>query len=131
MPSNDIEQSVDHALGYAEKTANRRATSFRNILAIAFSLLLLVGMVVCLICDIAISGKFTWSLYPISSILFAWVVMVPFVKCGRKGLLGSLVALSIFIIPFLYVTMRFFACNIPFLRCNFTVKTCYVKLFSN
>ena len=29
--------------------------------------------------------------------------MVPFVKCGRKGLLGSLVALSIFIIPFLYV----------------------------
>ncbi|RAQ29904.1 DNA-binding protein [Hydrogeniiclostridium mannosilyticum] len=103
MPSNDIEQSVDHALVYAEKTANRRATSCRNILAIAFSLLLLVGMVVCLICDIAISGKFTWSLYPISSILFAWVVMVPFVKCGRKGLLGSLVALSIFIIPFLYV----------------------------
>ena len=101
MPSNDIEQSVDHALVYAEKAANRRATSSGNILAIAL-FIIVTGW----------HGRvfdFATSQYPenllvvvsISSILFAWVVMIPFLKCGRKGLLGSLVALSIFIIPFL------------------------------
>lgn len=54
----------------------------------------------------AISGKLTWSWYPVSSILFGWVVLIPFVKCGRKGLPGSLATLSVSIIPFLYVIDR-------------------------
>lgn len=101
--SSDTEQSTNNALVYAEKSVNRKVASFQTVWAISFSLLLLLGIIVCSICDIAISGQFTWSLYPISSIVFAWVVLIPFVKCGRRGLLGSLAALSISIIPFLYV----------------------------
>lgn len=101
--SDDAAAAVDNALVYAEKSAKREIISFRNIWTISFSLLLLLGIIVCTICDMAISGGLTWSLYPISSILFSWLILIPIVKCGSKGIVGSLVSISIFIIPFLYL----------------------------
>ncbi len=82
---------------------NEIKISFQKISAILFSALLLLGVIVCSICDIATSGTFSWSLYPITAIIFVWLVFVPFVKYGSKGMLGSLVIFSILIIPFLYV----------------------------
>ena len=104
--SKDIEKTIDNALAYAEKSAKRKMVSFQNVLSISFSILLLMGIIVCSICDIAISGTFTWSLYPISSILFVWLVFVPFIKYGSKGILGSLTVFSVLIIPFLYVMSK-------------------------
>lgn len=104
--SKDIEKTVDNALIYAEKSAKRKMVSFQNVLTISFSVLLLLGIIVCSICDMAISGTFTWSLYPISSCLFAWLVFVPLVKYGNKGIRCSLVSFSIIIIPFLYVISK-------------------------
>lgn len=104
--SKDIEKTIDNALAYAEKSAKRKILSFQNMLSIAFSILLLVGIIACSICDVAISGTFTWSLYPISSILFVWFVFVPLIKYGSKGTLGSLTVFSILIIPFLYVISK-------------------------
>lgn len=80
--------------------------TLQNIIAIAFSILLLLGILVCAICDMALSGTFTWSLYPISSILFVWLVFVPLVKWGKQGLFGSLTVFSILLIPFLYVISK-------------------------
>lgn len=77
--------------------------SLQNIYTGAFSLLLFVGIAVCAICNMAISHAFTWSLYPISSIIFAWLVLIPTIRYGEKGILGSLIACTIFIAPFLYV----------------------------
>lgn len=105
-PSKDIEKTVDNALVYAEKSAKRKMVSFQNVSATSFSILLLLGIFVCSICDVAISGTFTWSLYPISSSLFAWLVFVPLIKCGSKGIRCSLILFSIFIIPFLYVISK-------------------------
>lgn len=105
-PSKDIEKTVDNALVYAEKSAKRKMVSFQNVLAISFSVLLLLGIIVCSICDVAISGSFTWSLYPISSSLFAWLVFVPLIKYGSKGIRCSLISFSILIIPFLYVLSK-------------------------
>lgn len=58
---------------------------------------------VCLICDIAISGNLTWSLIPISSIIFAWVILFPSIIFGKKGIVVSLSSLSIFIVPYLFL----------------------------
>lgn len=106
LTAKDLEESIDHALVYAEKSTATKIISFRNILTTSFSALLLLGMIVCAICDVAISGTFTWSKYPISSILFAWFVFVPVIKYGCKGILGSLTAASVLILPFLYVISR-------------------------
>lgn len=113
LTAKDMEESVDHALIYAEKSTAKKIIFFRNILTISFSALLLLGILVCAICDVAISGTFTWSKYPISSILFAWFILVPVIKCGKKGILGSLIAISVLILPFLYVISRIVGGNNP------------------
>lgn len=74
-----------------------------GIVAILFSVSLLIGILVCAICDIAISGGFTWALIPISSMLLAWVVSIPVILLGRRGIGGGLFFLSVFIFPYLYL----------------------------
>lgn len=76
------------------------------IISILFSATLLVGIIVCLICNIAISGKLTWSLIPVSSIVFAWVISFPSIILGKKGIMVSLTSFSIFIVPYLFLLSR-------------------------
>ncbi len=100
---SDVEASIDNALQYAEKAVKNRAKYLQDICSIVFSLLLLIGIVVCAICDNAISGAFTWSLFPISSIVFAWLVFFPVIKLGEKGIWITMIVLSVLVIPFLFV----------------------------
>ena len=73
------------------------------IISIPFSATLLIGIMVCLICNIAISGNLTWSLIPVSSIIFAWVISFPSIILGKRGIIVSLISLSVFIIPYLFL----------------------------
>lgn len=61
---------------------------------------------VCIICNLAISGNLTWSLIPVSSIVFAWVISFPGILLGKKGIAMSFISLSVFIIPYLYLMSR-------------------------
>ena len=49
------------------KDKNNRTANV--MISIIFSATLLIGITVCLICNIAISGSLTWSLIPVSSTL--------------------------------------------------------------
>lgn len=75
---------------------------YNRLAAIIFSVTLSLGITVCLICDIATAHGLTWSLISAISMVFAWVVTVPGMLLGKKGLTVSLVSLSIFVIPYLY-----------------------------
>ncbi len=66
----------------------------------------ILGIMVCFICDLAVSGNLTWSLLPISSIVFAWVISFPSIILGKKGISVSLIALSVFILPYLFLLSR-------------------------
>lgn len=101
--SGVADESIDNALLYADTSARHKFNSLQNICFIAFSFLLFIGILVCAICDLAISASFTWSLIPISSIIFAWLILSPVIKRGAEGIRGSMLALSILIIPYLYV----------------------------
>lgn len=104
--SAEVEETVDHALVYADTSVKRQMVSFQTVLTLSFSVLLLLGIFVCALCDVALSGGFSWSLYPISSCLFAWLVFVPLIRYGSKGIRLFLLSLSMFILPFLYVLSR-------------------------
>jgi transcriptional regulator with XRE-family HTH domain len=97
----NMEASVVSALEYGGKAAKRKIKLTHNIWAAAFSIVMFIGIMVCTICDIAISGTLTWSLIPISSIIFAWISFYPVIKYGKKGIIYSLITFSVFIIPFL------------------------------
>ena len=73
------------------------------IISILFSATLLIGIMVCLICNIAISGSLTWSLIPVSSIVFAWVISFPSIILGKRGIIVSFISLSVFIVPYLFL----------------------------
>lgn len=73
------------------------------ILSILFSAALLIGIMVCVICNIAISGNLTWSFIPVSSIVFAWVITFPSIIWGKRGIIVSLISLSVFIGPYLFL----------------------------
>ena len=38
-----------------------------------------------------------------SAIMFAWIVSFPVILLGKRGILGGIVSLSVFTIPFLYI----------------------------
>ena len=73
------------------------------IISMLFSATLLIGIMVCLICNIAISGNLTWSLIPVSSIVFAWVISFPSIILGKRGIIVSFISLSVFIVPYLFL----------------------------
>ena len=87
----------------SNQKVKRRDIKQSTIIAILFSALLFIGLLVCSICDFAISNQFTWSNMTTSSILFAWLVFIPIIKWGKRGIATSLTSFSIFIIPYLYV----------------------------
>lgn len=87
-------------LQYVDKVNSHKNKSIRFIIKTVFTIACLIGIFVCTICDMAISGTFTWSLYPITAILFAWLIIIPLFQFKRY-IFMSLISLSIFIIPFL------------------------------
>lgn len=84
---------------------NRRKD--RTIRSALFSAIFIVGIVVCLICDMATSGGVTWSSISVTSIVFAWSIFFPAVLLGKKGIVGSLLSLSVIIVPYLYLMSHF------------------------
>lgn len=99
----DVQESIENVIQYTETSVKNRFKTWQDISALAFSLLLGLGLIICVICDLAISGELSWSLYPISAIVFTWLVFYPVLKWGKKGILGTMISLSVLIIPFLFV----------------------------
>ncbi len=102
----NYEKKVDENL-IALKRKDENNMTKNVIISILFSITLLIGIMVCLICNIAISGNLTWSLIPVSSIAFAWVISFPSIILGKRGIIISLISLSVFIIPYLFLLSSF------------------------
>lgn len=94
---------ISNVLQYAGETVKNKIVFWQKMGAWAFSVALFIGLAVCIICDLAVFGTLTWSYYPISSILFAWLVFFPVVRFWKKGAAATLFSLTVCILPFLYV----------------------------
>jgi len=64
------------------------------------------SIMICAVCDLAISGGFSWSLIAMSSILYAWVIIIPTISYGKAGIRKSLVSLTLSTLPYLFVLQR-------------------------
>ena len=102
IESNNYEKKVnENLIELKRKEENNRDKN--TILSTIYTMIMAIGIVVCGICDIAISGTLTWSLIALSSILFTWGVFFPVIWLGKKGILVAMVAISILLIPFMYI----------------------------
>lgn len=102
----DYEKKADENL-IALKRKDENSRTRKGIVSLLFSVTLLIGTMVCLICNMAISGALTWALIPVSSIVFAWLIAFPIVIMGKRGTIASLISLSAFIVPYLYLLSLF------------------------
>lgn len=98
---NKIKTESQEVIKHQARALKMRYT--QNIGAVIFSSLLLLGIITCTIVDLALSGTFTWSLIPVSSIVFAWCLFFPAIKSGAKGVTVSLIVLIVLIAPYLLV----------------------------
>ena len=67
-----------------------------------FTFLCIIAAGVCCIVDVAISGAITWAIYPLLSILFAWLALSTLFFSSRP-VLFALAGTSLFVLPFLYL----------------------------
>lgn len=102
----NVDAIVDNALDYGEKTATRKIILTKNIWSAAFTIFLLIGIAIVSVVNVIISKKFTWSLIPISSCIFTWIIFFPLIKYGMKGIIWSLSTFSLFIVPYLFILDR-------------------------
>lgn len=105
VPMESLEKKADENLiALKRKDENNIA---KNVVILAlFTILLLIGIMVCGICNFAISAELSWSLVPIASIVFVWVITFPSIMFGKKGIIKSLLSFSILIIPYIYLLSR-------------------------
>lgn len=82
-----------------EKKKNLSVKQICSILSVASSA---IGIIVCAIIDVAINSAFTWSLYPIVSIILACSLALPVILKGKKGIVPAMCVLTAAMIPYLY-----------------------------
>jgi len=99
---NHYEEKVNENL-IALKRKEENNMNKNAIISTIYTITMVVAVLVCGICDIAISGTLTWSLIVLSSVLITWIVSFPVILLGKKGVFVAMVAISILIVPFMYI----------------------------
>lgn len=99
----EVNTVVEKTLEYANKVTFDKRKSLKVIAIIAITAACLLGIFITMVCNIAISGNLSWSLYPILSIPFAWLIIIPVFQFGKHKIAISLASISIFITPFLFI----------------------------
>lgn len=99
----EINTTIASALQYMDTAKKKETTSLRIRIGFYFTGILLLGLITCIICDLAISQTFTWSLYPIAAIVFSWLVTMPLLVLPKNGDLLSLGILTLLILPFFWI----------------------------
>lgn len=97
------ETIIKSTLQYADKVTNHKRRTVQAFAKFVITFTFLLAIIVCTICDVAISHSFSWSLYPISSLVFTWFVVIPLFQFEKHRVFISLISFSIFIIPFLFI----------------------------
>ncbi len=110
-PEPEVKSIIETTLHYADTVIKHKNKDLRMMYSIILSSVSLLGIIVCTICNFAITGYLTWALFPISSILFAWVITIPMLISSSRGPLISLTLFSLLIIPFLFILERIIGVN--------------------
>lgn len=99
----DAEEIVGTTLQYAHTVTKSKSKIIRSLFAVSISALFLLAIIVCLICNFAITGYLTWGWFPISSLIYLWLIVMPTIIWSKNGVYISLILISFLTIPFLFV----------------------------
>lgn len=104
--TEETENIVKEALFYSDNKNRSKLANLKKTGLILITTAFFIAAVVCLICDYCISGGLGWSLIVISSLIFSWILLLPFLRTAKNTIntirLG-LIILSLSIIPYLAI----------------------------
>ena len=98
---NNFEEKANENL-LELKRKDEKNFKLNTVISIIYTVVMLTSIVICGICDFSISGSFTWSPITFAAIIYAWLISIPMIYLGKRGIIWSLISTSIFTIPFLY-----------------------------
>lgn len=98
---SDANNLILDTIEYADISGRFEVNKIRLIATFVISVAFIIGIAVCLICDTAASGRLTWSLISVSSIVYCWLITVPAIFIKRSGIFFSIASITVFTIPFL------------------------------
>lgn len=73
----------------------------RHIIFISFLGAILIAITVCMICDLAINDRLTWSPIVIISCVAGCILALPAIKAKRRVIMKTLIMLTIITVPYL------------------------------
>ncbi len=86
-----------------EKVKRANWDRIRGISLILLSGAVLTAIVVCMICDLAITDRLTWSPIVISSCIAGYLLALPLLKARRRVVMKTLIVLTLITIPYLWI----------------------------
>ncbi|MDO5844139.1 MAG: DUF6320 domain-containing protein [Methanocorpusculum sp.] len=67
------------------------------------SILVIIAVFVCIVCNFAVNNSMTWMVYPVTSILFGWIVIMPVLYYKKDGVKYSLGLITTFGLLFMLI----------------------------
>lgn len=104
--NTEDEKIVKKTLTYASDVYKARSQKTPYIISLCILFVGLIGVVTTTIVDFALNKGLTWSLFPISSIVFLWLCILPLFFFKKHKVNMALLSTSIFLVPFLYILCR-------------------------
>lgn len=95
------EEIVKETLRYSGQSTANKIEKVKNGFLAFFTVSFLLAAAICLICDFCITGKLTWSLIVLFSLLFSWAILYPFFRTKQRIIRQFLLNLSLLILPYL------------------------------
>lgn len=96
-----VEDVVVSAISYSESARRKNRLDWRLLTFMGLTAACIIAAATCLICDLAVNGRYTWSppVYP--SIGLAWLVCSPLLLARHRPVRWALVLLTVSVLPYL------------------------------
>lgn len=96
-----VEDMVVSAISYSETARKKNSLDWRLLAFMGLTASSIIAVATCLICDLAVNGRYLWSppVYP--SIGLAWLVCTPLLLARHHPVRWSLAVLTVAVLPYL------------------------------
>ena len=103
VSQEETEIKVNEAFHYSTSNTLSKSHKIKRYLFGGISIIFLIAIMTCMLCDYVINKEFTWSFIVMISVIASWLLMLPLFKSKEKIVRSLLIVLSIIIIPYLAI----------------------------
>jgi len=97
----NLKNTINELLTFHTKENKDKLNKTIKLIKTIITTIFTIAIFICLLCDYLINNTFSWSLIVLTSIVFSWIIIIPFTN-NKNYIKTVLLKLTIFLIPFLW-----------------------------